>query len=317
MKKFVSFLVVGLFLVQVMLPTIAKAAPNETELNEYLTTLGWTKTQLETYLLDEYDSTLADFSTMEELELFLGEIVTPETLQALLADYGLTEVEFNQVLADNGLTINDFKFIDDVDWFLMEQGYVSGSYEELLTVISDLFGLSDTEIEKLTAHLDSIAVDADFEKKLMEISAQLESMSSFESASDLTEQQKQDFVNAWNELLSLFEVQANYYLDKDGVTTPVTMAQLVEMDDTDGASLVIEIFDLDGNFLADLVLTADMFGSDLIEEVTSAPSTPVTKTEDGGKLPNTATSNANWILFGLVLVGAGLFVSRKRVMSDK
>ena len=72
------------------------------------------------------------------------------------------------------------------------------------------------------------------------------------------------------------------------------------METTNGADLLIEFYNRQGEFLADMIFTAVDFGSDLIKEKVDKVTKPlvhaekkkpvkkVTKTEHGGKLPNTA-----------------------------
>jgi processed acidic surface protein len=127
----------------------------------------------------------------------------------------------------------------------------------------------------------------------------------------------------------LFHLKADYYLtDENGNTTgPLSKEELISMTSTNGKDLLIEIYDLEGNFLADLIFTADMFGSDWIQEQTktiASPETvkkataPLKTTVKGAKLPKTAGFYTEKMLLGLGLMIIGLLIFRRwNVISNK
>lgn len=101
------------------------------------------------------------------------------------------------------------------------------------------------------------------------------------------------------------------------------MTTLVSAEDVKGASLLVEVYDLQGNFILDVLLTPDMIGSDLIHDTGSkvkqthtavkhdAKPSHVKKTVKGAKLPKTAGHYAEWSILGAVLMFGGFFMIRR------
>ena len=80
----------------------------------YLTPLGWTEEELDTYLLEEYDMTLADFENYEDLEATVGPVLTESLLNDLFAQYEVSRADFDAYLKKAGLAEEDFVFVSDV-----------------------------------------------------------------------------------------------------------------------------------------------------------------------------------------------------------
>ncbi|AQQ55461.1 processed acidic surface protein [Planococcus lenghuensis] len=89
----------------------------------YLTPFGWTEDDFNTYLMDNYDMELADFTDFAELEATVGPLLDDETLSATLYEYDLTEDDFNTFLEDNGYTEDDFVFVADLEWALEDADF--------------------------------------------------------------------------------------------------------------------------------------------------------------------------------------------------
>jgi processed acidic surface protein len=86
----------------------------------------------------------------------------------------------------------------------------------------------------------------------------------------------------------------------------------------------MEIYNTNGELLADLLLTAEMFGSEFIQEtgkdiqeaekiVTELPATakPPVKTIKGGELPKTATNHVGNTLAGAAIAVVGMLLYRR------
>ena len=125
--------------------------------------------------------------------------------------------------------------------------------------------------------------------------------------------------------MDIFQLKAKYYLVKDGEKTTLSLNELLVLEKTNGADLLVELYSTSGNLLADIIITAEMFGSELIIEDVQEIAKPITnpvknppkkvnRTIKGGKLPNTAGNYAGGILAGLLLIGigSGLIIKRKR-----
>ncbi|MED1203129.1 processed acidic surface protein [Heyndrickxia acidicola] len=256
----------------------------------------------------------------QTVSFYSGTPIDDKNLQNLLNQYGMTKDELEVLLKENGDSLDNYKYIEDLDDAI--KSYTQGlDFSGLFSQ----FGLTNQEIEKLIGHFMTLNVkDPSFDQKITDIGDRLSSMKDFNSKSDLTPSQINNLVESYNELLSLLQLDVKYYLVKKGEKTPVTEQQLINMKSTNGRDLLIEIYDTNHQFLADIVLTKDMFGSEIIKttankivktekKVIKQPSTrkPVARTISGGKLPNTAGHYADHILLGSVLLILGLLLFRK------
>lgn len=269
----------------------------------------------------------------EYVDFYLnGEAGTPideENLQLLLKDYGFVSKEaLEQFLNENDDTIENYDYIEDLEFAV--DFYVNG--DEYLDEIYGLFkeiGLTDKELEKLFTHLETLDFeDPVFLEKLIELSERMIAFEDFETAEELSAEQIAELFDIFSDLLDLFQLETKYYLVKDGEKQTVSFETLMTMDTTNGYDLLIELYNNQGGFLADILLTADMFGSDLIKEtgqdikqaeeivtknqrVSEGTKTvkPPVKTVKGGKLPKTASDYAGNAIagFALVLVGFAMF----------
>ncbi|PLR69088.1 processed acidic surface protein [Bacillus sp. UMB0893] len=283
---------------------------------------------------DVLDGTFIIFE--EELSEFVdyylngweGTPIDDENLQELLEYYEFeTREELENFLNENDDSINNYEFIEDLDSAV--DMYVNGG--EYADEISSLFtelGLTEEELEKLFDHLMTVDVeDPAFEEKLINLSERMMAFEDFEAAEELTAEQIAELLHIFSEMLDLFKVETKYFLVVDGEKRPVSVETLMTLEAEKGTSLLMEIFNTQGDFLADILLTADMFGSNLIQEtgkdieqakeiVTEAPKAadrshaPV-KTIKGGKLPDTAANYAGNTLAGLGLLLAGVVLFRR------
>ncbi|HAQ07521.1 MAG TPA: processed acidic surface protein, partial [Bacillus bacterium] len=336
-----------------------------------------------------HDYSLEEFDSFEELRDYLGPLVNEENLQQLLAEFELSEEELINLLEENGSSLDQFVFYDDLyfqvsdllyveeltpitdenlqellnefdfeskeeleaflnkyddsieNYEYMEDLYMAvaervfmESKDELINIL-DSFGLSLAEANNLANHVMSILENPDldaelFLAKMEEIGERLMGFPEFESAADLSPEDIAEFIDVWNDLLNLFDLNVEYYLSKEGKETAISFASLLQMDSTNGADLIIKIFSKDGKLLADMKVTKDMLGSDFLNEtgknieqtketaevVTKvaekmpAVNAPV-KTVKGGKLPNTASDYPQNIMIGLGMLLFGVFVFRK------
>ncbi|CAM3981356.1 processed acidic surface protein [Mesobacillus zeae] len=300
---------------------------NEATLNKFLEENGLTLEELKTILSDNNDS-LDSYKYISELEEAISKYGTPitdNTLGNLLEEFELTRAELDSLLAKYGDSIDNYKTIDQLYMSVMIYSVLDdpSTFEDGLGI-----GLTQEETVKLVKHFMDINLsDPAMEDKWMDLASKVEAIGEFDSASDLTPQQLQALVSIYDEMMNLFQLNAKYFLVKDGVQTPISKQELLTLQDTNGSDLLIQLYDLKGNFLADILLTAEMFGSEIIEKVTeevtkvekvvnqkpqvkSATAKP--KTVSGGKLPNTDGGYAERALAGAALLAIGIFIFRKR-----
>ncbi|WML46832.1 processed acidic surface protein [Neobacillus sp. PS3-34] len=254
-----------------------------------------------------------------------GTPITDENLKTLLGDHHLTMKELTDLLAKNDDSLENYKTIEDLDLALTL--YESG--KEALDLVSKL-GITEKEMEAITKHFETIDVnDPAIEEKMTELEPRLLALREADQAADLTEGQITEVFNIMKEMLSLVHLDASFYLVKGNEKIALSDSQLIKMKDTNGHDLLIEIYNTDGVFLADMLITEDMFSTELIDNtvkdikkvekiekiVQKTASQQKPHTVKGGKLPNTAGNYAEGIFVGLILIGTGLFFFRKRNVS--
>ncbi|MED4687746.1 processed acidic surface protein [Peribacillus frigoritolerans] len=322
---------------------------NQDELNAYLSEVRMTQEELEEYL-SYYDLTLNELKSAEELRETLGPAVTPETLQNLLKQYEMTEAELTELLMEYGeleegdSIIDTFHFIYDIEDIIdLEMGYdeeeMEYDEEEISDLMDGLFteiGLTDEELDRFMNHLLPIVEDPSFESRLMAISDRMNQLEYFETIDELSAEQVAELLSIYNDLQSLLQIQFKFALIQDGVTTNLSLEALFQLKELTNASLLVSIYDLNGNFLLDFTLTGEMIGSDLVKETGNdmkqsteviskvaevkkekkKPAKPEHKTEKGGVLPKTAGNYLFGALCGLVLMGIAFGLIRKARLTN-
>lgn len=260
-----------------------------------------------------------------DLEFYLYEEtpITDESLQELLDSYELTYEELVTLFEENGDSIDDYEFIGDVESALIEYMYGDEfpGFEDFFTEL----GLTEAELEALMNHMMSLDLeDPVFEQKMDELSNRMIAIGDFESAKELTKEQIVEMADIMTEMFNLFQLDAKFYLSSNGKMDPVTLNQLLAMseEEASGYDLLIELYDQNGTLILDMLLTADMVNSDLIEEtakdlqVAEAPAKtvtqkPVTKTEKGAKMPKTAGNYMEGSLYGIGFILLGWVLIRR------
>lgn len=260
-----------------------------------------------------------------------GEFGTPineENLQQLLEDYGFaSREELEEYLQQFDESIEYYDYIEDLDSIV--DYYVNGG-ADLEAEIDELFlslDLTEEEMDRLMEHFLAVYEEnPDFEDQLYTLSERMMAFEEFDSADDLTAEQIAELLDISNDMLDILQIDVKYYLVKDGVKKPLSVQSLMTMTSTDGADLLIELYNKQGDFLADIILTNEMFGSEIIKEtgkdlqeaeqiVKEVPvktaTKAVEKTVKGGKLPNTASDYLQNTIIGLVIVLAGVVLFRR------
>jgi len=103
--------------------------------------------------------------------------------------------------------------------------------------------------------------------KLLELQDKLAPFENLENVDELSENQIIEFKQIYQQLLELFQIDINYYLVKDNEKKPVSFDALMTMYSTDGYDLLLEIYNKNGELLADLLLPSDLFDfQKIIEE---------------------------------------------------
>ncbi|MBN3555481.1 processed acidic surface protein [Fictibacillus nanhaiensis] len=287
-------------------------------------------------LLKENDDSRENYEYIEHLEWSVdyyingddweGTLINDENLQQLLRDYNLASLaELDALLKENDDARENYEYIEDlegaVDFYINGDDYIGDDIEDLFTEIA----LTEEEIEKLLTHMETLNwEDPAFLDRMMVLAERMMAFEDFETADELTSEQVAELLSIFSEMKQLLQLETKYYLVVDGQKQPVSMDSLMKMETTNGNDLIMEIYNTNGELLADIRITAEMFGSEIIQEtgkdiqkveeiVTAVPtksSHPV-KTVKGGKLPKTATNHLENSLMGLGVFAAGIFLFRR------
>ncbi|MGM0897904.1 MAG: processed acidic surface protein [Bacillota bacterium] len=319
---------------------------SEIEVAAIMETYGLTRAELNSLLaefgdLNEGEDVLdgnfyifaEDLDVAVDFYLNYQEDLTPITeanLALLLEDFGFSsKAELEEFLNLFDDSIANYEFIEELESAVI-------FYQEDWLFDMDLeaafaeFGLTEQELERLVQHFETLDyMNPEFEERLMALSERMIAIEEFTTVTELSAEQIAELLSIYDEFMEIFEMEAKYYFVKGDEKKEMSVQSLISLESTDGYDLLIELYNLQGDFLADILLTAEMFGSDLIidtgKELENSPPAIVpppkapalentNQTVKGGKLPNTASDfvqNAG-IGIGFVVFGAFL-LRRKRV----
>jgi processed acidic surface protein len=299
----------------------------EETLADFLQQRNMTKEQL-LALLSSHHESLKDYSSIGELADAIDyyQSLTPlteETLNELLDTLGLTRQQLEELLAANHDSLHNYTTVEELSEAIVD--YMLPDLEEL--------GLTNAELEKLYHHFQSLNMeDPQFASQMEELGRRLEAISSydFEGVTELSPAQIAEIADVIHDMLDIFQLDVKFYLTKNGEKKPLSLATLLTMESTNGYDLLIEIYNKQGELLADFILTADMFNSDLFENVgkdlekagkvakiekkieKKVKLKPVKRTVKGAKLPKTASPYVSNVLMGVVFIALGAFLFRVR-----
>jgi processed acidic surface protein len=254
-----------------------------------------------------------------------GTPIDDENLNQLLEEYNLESLEaLETLLKENDDALENYEYIEDLQWavdfYINGDEYMEDEFADLFTEID----LTDEEMEKLFAHLETLNwEDTAFLDSMMLLGERMMAFEDFETAEELSAEQIAEMLAIFTEMKQLLQIETKYYLVVDGEQQPVSLNTLMTMDSTNGNDLVMEIYNTNGELLADLLLTADLFGSELIQEtgkdiqeaekvVSELPAAkPPVRTVKGGELPKTSTNHAGNMIAGAVITAAGILLFRR------
>lgn len=357
MKKLFGILLTLLLLVS-SLPQMAFAAQSadfDQEFTQYLAELSTergrevTKDQVEASLAI-YDLSLEDFDTIQEVKDFLGNAIKADysNLSYIYETYGLNLDTLKQLLEDNGDDISDYIYLSDLEtavYFYQNGGSdetdntesdLDKVMNELLPVILEKIDLTDAEIEQLTNHFNSISEElsgTEFQEKYKELNNRmLDLMEAAISGEKSREEISAEMTSIYEEFLPMLHLKTVITLKQDGQEKEISLKELFDLQELDqDASLKVALYNTDSQFLADLVISGDMFESgqeaeeqlqnvteEVIKTVDKVSSEhAAAKTAKGAKLPKTASDHAAYASFGLITAFAGLIMFRKVRKKDK
>jgi len=289
-------LVLSFLILLGMFPTMSLAAQSKTfdiDLSTYLKEVSEirgsevTKDDIE-YALYSFDETLSvdDFKTIEELKDFLGEPIASDlhNLNGIYMDYNLNEKSLKALLNENGLTIDDFIYEEDLYYavYLYTEGSVEVSsnqldetekvsdleeLSDLLGFLQDEFGLTVEEMDRINAHLSSIddeLSDLTTLYRLNDVGTRLTSFKQLKTAKELTPDQIADLLSIYNEIASIFHMKSSFVLIQGDSEKPLSFVNLMNLEEIKRSNLRITLSTTEGRFLADLILKGDMVNSNVL-----------------------------------------------------
>ncbi|MGM0878350.1 MAG: processed acidic surface protein [Bacillota bacterium] len=316
MKKFLSALFVSLLFFNTNFVPVF-AAPPQNEVNKLISEMGWTQEEFQNFL-DYYEMSLDEFDTIEDLKFVLGTPITDKNLTELLAQNDMSREQLDELLAGFGETVDDYWFIEEldvsIDFYLNHDEYMKEAEEMLASI-----GLTEDEVDRFFNHL--MALDETvLEQRMEEVAARLEPYFLLDPETELTDAQMEELTSIWEEMMSLLQLDPKFYLvNKEGVKTAVSYGELMNMEEMYGNSLLIEIYDTQGNLLLDMQLSEDMLTSDFVfssaSQLTNVGDLAGELTNlKHDQLPKTASSYGLNMAIGLIvlLLGLSIYVKTRK-----
>ncbi|WP_261128909.1 processed acidic surface protein [Bacillus sp. Marseille-Q3570] len=273
--------------------------------------------------LEEGESILDVYTFRDDLDsdLYFYSLtpITDETLVELLDQYNMTLEELEALLAENDDELANYETIEDLEFML--DFYINGP-EIDMTEFDDLLnqiGFTDEEFEKLWSHFETLNYeDPTFLVRLDNLANRMMAFEEFDTATELSAEQIAELLDIFNELLDLFELDVKFYLVKGDEIRAISLTALMALEDAQGYDLKIELYNKQGELLADFLFTAEMFGSEFVKEVGSdlkqtekVVQKPVAKTVKGAKLPKTASHYIENTAAGILAAMFGFILYRR------
>ena len=313
-----------ILLAALLVPGItANAAPKQSELDAYLASIQLTQVQLEEYL-ESYGDSLDEYDTVADLKDVLGERLTEETLAALLEEYELTEqdvidlaVEYDDM--DPGASLLDtYYFTNDIE-YLIDIEYSSYSFSDMINEYDEGsvdFGGSEVTSAEMNKFVSYVRAVFDNEPEAAaKMDVLFENLMNYAAidTTELTASQTADLLNTMKEIEKTIHIDIKVYSEKGDAMKPLDFLALPVLEE----NYVLKVLDDKGNLLLDMILSDALLSGDE-PEFDADPILNIKHdigiikhTENGGKLPKTASHTAEWTLFGLLLVASGVAIRKK------
>lgn len=289
-------------LIALQLPLSVFAQISNAEIEQYLTPIGWTTEDLETYLQDYFDMSITEFDTFEELKDWIGTPITAENRNHLLKQFNMTLEDLQVLLTEYGETPEDYYFVEDLEAAIHFYTEFDNELEQV-TALFALLGITDDELDRLFLHLSTLDEET-VEAQMNALEARILMMSDFSDVTELTQEQKQEFVHLFSDMLAAFKMTATFYLETNGQRESISLSNLLDRQNLNGKVLIIEFYDDAGNFLLDMRIDEDLFDIEFIEEVGDILTTVPQLAHQhplGAKMPETASPYLENLLIGLCL----------------
>ncbi|MBB6283660.1 processed acidic surface protein [Geobacillus subterraneus] len=304
MKK---WLVMAVFAVMLALsPVSAAAAVSRAELEQYVESVGWTVSDLLTYL-DQYGLTVADFHTMEELKQWLGTPLTDERLHTVLRRHGLTVEELDALLGQFGETVQEYTFVEDLDAAIRFYSQHNAAMQQMNDLLGAL-GMTEKEVRELARHITSLG-NSQLSGQLAALRERLRPFE--ETEGPWTNEARRELRAIWDEALALLQLEAKLYVDGRETEWSASAAA------ADAEPIVVKLYNRQGEEIVDIAVTREMLTSGYIVRAgekgidAGLLALEMKGMMYGEKMPDTASPYAAHALAGLLLASAGFFLYRR------
>ncbi len=222
----------------------------------------------------------SDLKSIDEVKNYFGEIIWSDygNLRNLLDTYQLTLTELRQLLADYGEELNDYVFLDELEFAVYFYHTDSASvvteapaptevprntsadtpvyHEEMLAELLTLIDISEQDIQKLSNYMASkkdYFADPLFLVKMNKLQNQLETIAQI-SEGIMTEEQASLCTGWLSDFFTLLRLKAAFFELKDGSSIPLTIEKVLLKDDFLSGDLKLKLFSADSKPLADILL---------------------------------------------------------------
>ncbi|AEH46322.1 processed acidic surface protein [Parageobacillus thermoglucosidasius] len=311
MKRFCIAIITCFFFATAHGAAPAFAQVDKRELEQYLSSIGWTMNDLLNYL-DHYHMTVADFQTMAELKQWLGTPIAEENFQQLLKRYQLTQEELEALLGQFGETVQDYTFIEDLDAAVAFYLRHNGQMQQINDMLGAI-GFTEKEANRLFEHVAALHRQ-NLPQQLEALTARMKPFLQVEDAVLLTKQQQQQLLSIWEDALSVLQIKPKFYLLENGKKQEVSYRRLLSLHTLGGRDLLIELYNQKGELLSDVQLSEEILASGYVFRAgekfihASMLASEMKETMRGDKMPDTASPYLANALLGLLLALFGVYV---------
>ncbi|MEF3329847.1 processed acidic surface protein [Oceanobacillus oncorhynchi] len=233
-----------------------------------------------------YGSELNDFKTVDELSDFLGEIIHKD-LSNVGPYFEMATEDVLQLISDNGLDIHSYVFLDDLfndldGEIIWEEDFFD------LSFFMEEFDLTEDELLRLEEHIRSIPDITSDETiaRMLNLAERMMAFSDFEKATELTPGQATELLSIFHELIDIFQFHVEFVLVTDEGEEPITLQTLFSLTKLENTDLKANIYNLQGDFLADLIISGEIVDADTIIDTGNA----IQKEADKKTEPSVITS---------------------------
>lgn len=190
--------------------------------------------------------------------IFLGEIINKD-LSNVGPYFGIDQEDILKLISDNDLDINNYVFLDDLSYDLEGEFIWEDDDFFDLSFFMQEFNLTEDELLRLEEHILSIPDITSDEtiEKLLNLADRMMAFSEFETIKELTPGQVGELMAIFREFLDVFQLHAEFVLVTDQGEENLSLETLFHLTKLENADLKVNIYNLQGDFLADIIISGE------------------------------------------------------------